>query len=319
MTIDYKVLNLINPEYGNSVYPLAVSSLQVGFYTVIKSYGISTGDTVLCDPVFPYAALAVLHAGAKPVFPLLDGDIVPSVEAWQDAWQSNIRAVIGTVAFGYNSLTKNISPSSSNCPVILDCAFVPFSINFKYPKDADIIGYSFSTGKPLSCGEGGLILFNNPQLRENALRWSRFGLGDYPYETQWIPGLNFCMSPALLPVLKKSRARLFKIRQCLIDSWEQIKSQLLFYEYGKYYGDNFGWFNAFLIDRDIDFHHFPHIVEASGINWKRCKLKSSATMLVPNVPVRKRKAAESIARRLVWYRPVISEPWEKPNELPETL
>lgn len=309
MTLGDEILKLLDVGNCATKSPLAVSSLQVGIYAALKSFGVGRGTTVLCDPVFPYATLAALHAGARPGFPRLGDDVVPTAEAWRNAWQPHVGAAVATVVFGHNSLTSSPASDGLTCPVILDCAFAPFARQSDHAEEVDVTGYSFATGKPLSCGEGGLLLFRDPRARERALRWSRFGVGDDADNPEQVPGLNFCISPALLPVLRASRARLFDVLQRLSDSWEEVEATRPLPEHTRYFADRIGWFHAFLTVRDDDARRFPVTVEANGIGWKRCHLKSSATTLVAGVAEETREAAESIVRRLLWYRPVLDEPW----------
>ncbi len=62
------------------------------------------------------------------------------------------------------------------------------------------VGYSFASTKPVSTGEGGLMLYRDATTRSETLRWGVFGVGD-DRGPATVPGLNAQMSELLLPAL----------------------------------------------------------------------------------------------------------------------
>lgn len=305
--LDREVLALVDESAPG--FPLAVSSLQAGLYVTLRAFGAGPGAAVLCDPLFPFGALAALHAGARPVFPMIDGGLVPSERAWREAWTGDLVAGVATVAFGeHTAASRAVVPRG--IPLLLDCAMAPFGAARRL--DADAVGLSFARGKPVTCGEGGLLVFHDGAHRESALRWARFGEGNEPGGPV-PPGLNCRLSPALVTVLRGSVERLRERSPDLPSSWAAAvdRHPVLGRLRPLPHEGSLGWFQAFEVPRDIEREALPRYVVGAGLQWKRCLLRETATARVPGTPDRLHTAAVAAARRLAWYRPDPDEPWDQ--------
>lgn len=104
-SVDEDVAELIVPN-ETTCFPLAVSSLQAGVYSVLRALGVRPGTPVACDPVFPYGALAAAHAGAQLRFPQLDSDCRVSANAWGELAAGDTRVRVITSLFDPNTMAS---------------------------------------------------------------------------------------------------------------------------------------------------------------------------------------------------------------------
>ena len=304
MIIDQSVSMLLGLS-SRSSFPLAVSSLQAGIYATLRASGIGPSSVVVCDPLFPFAAIAALHTGATIKFPLLENEVIPNHESWRKTLSDDVDAVVATAVFGHIPRI----PRLGHAKIILDAAHVTFGELVPSELDVDVIGYSFAKGKPLSCGEGGLLVFAEKSFCQDTFRWCNFGVGENDNCMQ-VPGLNFRMSPALVSVLRKSYDQFANLYHRLNDSWAAIESN------NSHFGSiissigSLGWYRPFLIPMKTLAKNMPLYVEGEGISWKRCYIRVPAVALVEHVPQDIRISAELVANRLVWYRPCFPDHWE---------
>ena len=303
MNLDHAILELIGLR-GPSLFPLAVSSLQGGIYAFLKAAGIGPSSVVSCDPLFPFGALAALHTGATVKFQVLEDDgLLPAPQSWKFLERERVDAVIATAVFG--CIPK--IPQLHHAKVFLDAAHSPLCTFTPSKVNVDAVGFSFASGKPMSCGEGGLVVFEDPSFREETLRWCRFGVGDNDVQTE-VPGLNLRMSPALVDILRASRQRIAKLERLLEISWLDIYMRNSSLGTAVNSSGSCGWFRPLLATTRRE--NMPSSLDGKGIRWKLCYLRHSAVDLIPNVPPKLRAVAEKHAHQLVWYRPQLPDPWE---------
>ena len=151
---------------------LGVTSWTMGNFITLKALGIGPGDKVLTTPL-TYVATAntILHAGATPIFADVEpdsGNLDP--DKVLDALESNdgVRAIVTVHLYGQMSDMKSLRQIASDRGIYLieDCAHcVEGSQDGVKPgKLSDAAIFSFYATKNLTCGEGGAIVTNNPEL-----------------------------------------------------------------------------------------------------------------------------------------------------------
>ncbi len=304
MTIDEDVAEIIAPDAKDAV-AFAVSSLQVGVYATLRAVGARPGTTVGCDPIFPFAALAIMHAGASPCLPMPSSDGVVKGSAWAEACAPTVGtlAIVQTSMFGAHPL----QPVDRAAPVVIvDAALSPFSAA-ELIANSDVVGVSFADGKPLSTGGGGLLLFRDSGLRDETVAWGTFGIRDgygNCRSAPFIPGLDFRISRLLVPELRRSRARLFALRRRLAASWEEIAGKLArpgWVEIGT--SGSAGFYRAAFEEPS---EVVPTELTASGVRWRRLQVQTPGACLVEGAPAGVRMAAQDVANKLVWYRPCLT-------------
>lgn len=170
---------------------LCVNSWTSGAIMMLKWWGVKEGDEVIV-PAYTYCAtaLAVMHAGAKPVMVDSGDDFNISVEAIREAITSRTKAIIPVDIAGfpcdYNAIMKLVNepeitamfkPETENqrklgrILVLNDAAH---SLGAWYEKgirtgsETDIAIFSLHAVKNVTTAEGGAICLNLPESFNNA-------------------------------------------------------------------------------------------------------------------------------------------------------
>ncbi len=170
---------------------LCVNSWTSGAIMMLKWWGVKEGDEVIV-PAYTYCAtaLAVMHAGAKPVMVDSGDDLNISVEAMRNAITPKTKAIIPVDIAGfpcdYNAIMKLVNeheitamfkPETENqrklgrILVLNDAAH---SLGAWYEKgirtgsETDIAIFSLHAVKNITTAEGGAICLNLPEPFDNA-------------------------------------------------------------------------------------------------------------------------------------------------------
>jgi perosamine synthetase len=165
-------------EYLNIKCSEAVSNGTVALYLALEALGVSVGDEVIV-PTFTYIASvnAIANFGATPVF--VDSDS----KTWQlspDDVLAKItdktKAILVVHLYGHPCEMDTLIEiaKQSNIMLIEDCAEALGSEyrGRKVGTFGDIATFSFFGNKTITCGEGGMVATNNPELGNliNALK-----------------------------------------------------------------------------------------------------------------------------------------------------
>ena len=284
--------------------PLGFSSLQGGLYATLRALGVGPGSEVLCDPLFPFAALAVLHAGGRPRTPILDEySVAATPAAWRTAWVPGVDVIVATAAFGADA---GVSQLGLEVAVVLDRAHsVPSAIDMEA---FAAVGFSFARGKPIDAGEGGLVLFASDDLRDRAHAWSCFGVLPDGAVLPGTPGLNLRPHPALPALVARARVRLEELLPAATAAGADLSAQLEPLGARRLLAGDEGWLHPFL---SAPASALPDRLEAGGLAWRRCALKGTGAALAHSESTRARLRAQAVADRLHWYRPLLPPIWEE--------
>ncbi len=188
-------------DMTGSKHALAVSSGSAGLETALNALRIGPGDEVIVPAATFYStAGAVLKANAVPVFAdidpetyCIDPDDIPRVVTEAS------KAIIPVHLWGNPAdmpRIKNIA-EEYGIKVIEDCAQAPFAeISDKTAGAFGHAGvFSFTEGKILSAGEGGLIVTDSSETYQRAAALIDYGRkpGGHPF-IHYIPGANYRMT-----------------------------------------------------------------------------------------------------------------------------
>jgi dTDP-4-amino-4,6-dideoxygalactose transaminase len=181
-------------QYSNSPAVLCVNSWTSGAIMMLRWLGVKEGDEVIV-PAYTYSAtaLAVLHAGAKPVMVDTCEDFNISIAAIRKAITSRTKAIIPVDIAGwpcdYEEIMQLVSdktvkelfiPTSEiqhqlgRILVLNDAAH---SLGAKYKgknigTEADVTIFSLHAVKNITTAEGGAICLNLPMPFENSSLYS---------------------------------------------------------------------------------------------------------------------------------------------------
>lgn len=168
---------------------IATSSGLMALETSLIASGVTPGDRVACDALYPYAILASANVGAAGV--ALDLDPVtgaPSSAELRRSAELGARVVILTPYAGWRAgVVEAAQVAQSLGLVVLEDRAQCFGPH----DDPWTASMSFQRGKLLSCGQGGAVLTHDADLAAGARRtielgwWPRSRPGDL---TQWSSG-----------------------------------------------------------------------------------------------------------------------------------
>lgn len=177
-------------NFSNAKEVLCVNSWTSGAIMMLRWLGVQAGDEVIV-PAYTYSAtaLAVLHAGAKPVMVDVNDDFNVSVEAIRSAITSKTKAIIPVDIAGfpcdYDAImeivkedtikalfvpTSNVQQKLGRILVMNDAAH---SLGAFYKRDVrtgsetDVAIFSLHAVKNVTTAEGGAICLNLPYPFDN--------------------------------------------------------------------------------------------------------------------------------------------------------
>lgn len=168
-------------RWNGTEYAIATNNGTSALVVALKAGGIEAGDEVIVPAVtFVASATAVILANGVPIFVDIDPDTYQiSPEAVEMAITDKTKAIMPVHYGGYPADMDRIMETAKrhNLLVIEDAAEAHGS-EWRGKKVGSIgnMGcFSFQMGKPLTCGEGGIILTNDEDLAIECSAYGDFG------------------------------------------------------------------------------------------------------------------------------------------------
>ena len=155
--------------FSNAKEVLCVNSWTSGAIMMLRWLGVTAEDEVIV-PAYTYSAtaLAVLHAGAKPVMVDSGEDFNISVDAIRKAITPRTKAIIPVHYAGRPcDMDAFLKIKEETGIRIIEDAAHAFGTYYKGKKIGsfgDITCFSFDSIKVMTCGEGGAIVTNDPDF-----------------------------------------------------------------------------------------------------------------------------------------------------------
>ena len=175
-------------EFVGATHAVAVNSATSGLHLALAALGIGPGDAVLV-PTFTFVATAevVHYLGAQPVFVDIDRrtyNIDPAglSKAVEDAQGRGLaaRAVVPVHIAGRPCDMPQLLKSAAELDLVVleDAAHAfPVAIGGGHVGNLGTAGvYSFYATKPITTGEGGMLVTNNDHIAEAARRLRLHGI-----------------------------------------------------------------------------------------------------------------------------------------------
>jgi len=164
-----------------AAHGLATSSCTTGLHLILAAMGIAPGDEVLVSAfTWVASANAVAYCGARPVFVDVDRttfNLVPADVAAK--LTDSTRAIIAVHLFGLCADVDAIASAAPGVPIIEDAACA--SGASYHGRSAGTLGlagaFSFHPRKPITTGEGGMVLTNDDDLAEKIASLRNHGAG----------------------------------------------------------------------------------------------------------------------------------------------
>jgi len=187
-------------EYLGGGHAIAVSNGTVALQLALTSLGIGRGGEVIV-PNFTFGASinAIIHAGATPVLADVDRDTwTIDLDELKRLITPQTKAVMPVHIYGQPARIDEIMgiAAEKGILVIEDCAE---ALGATYKKrrvglDGDATCFSFFANKSITTGEGGMVVFKDPETAERARVLRDHGMS--PQKRYWheYAGFNFRMT-----------------------------------------------------------------------------------------------------------------------------
>ncbi|MEQ9287544.1 MAG: DegT/DnrJ/EryC1/StrS aminotransferase family protein [Cyclobacteriaceae bacterium] len=198
-----KFIELFEYEFSKYIgckYAITVSNGTVALHVALLAMGIGPGDEVLVPSLTYIASVnAIAYTGATPVF----------VDACPDSWQMNIeetekkitkntKAILAVHLYGDAcniGMLQSIC-SKNNLVLIEDCAE---ALGTRYDGKmvgtfGDIATFSFYGNKTITTGEGGMVVTNNPDIKDKCFKLKGQGLANNKEYWHDVIGFNYRMT-----------------------------------------------------------------------------------------------------------------------------
>ena len=210
-------------EFIGITHALAVTSGTAALEVALAACGIGPGDEVII-PAWSWVSVftAVVRVGARPVLAEIDDTLCLDPAEIARLTTSHTRAVIAVHFQGIAAEMDRITHEAHRRGifVIEDCAEAPgaFYRGRRVGTWSDIAIFSFQFNKPMTAGEGGMVVTRDARLHERAVRMH--DLGNYrPQHAALLParepafaGGQFRMSELTAAVALAQLRKLDRVR-----------------------------------------------------------------------------------------------------------
>lgn len=212
---------LFNQYFNVGDCSVAVSNGTVALHLALATLGIGPGDEVLV-PNFTFAASinAIIHAGATPVLIDIDPETwTIDMEGVRKSFSESTKAIMPVHIYGQPAHIDEISNFAriNNLLVIEDCAE---SLGATYKErrvglDGDCGCFSFFANKVITTGEGGMLLFRDPEKAAHARILRDHGMSANKKYWHEYAGFNFRMTnmQAAIGVAQMARIDDFRMQR----------------------------------------------------------------------------------------------------------
>ena len=179
-------------RYTGVKYVVAVSSGTAALHIACLAAGIKSGNEVITSPItFVASANCILYCGGKPVFADIQEDTVNiSPQEIASKITKRTKAIIPVHFAGHPVDLEEIYKIARkhNLIVIEDAAHAlgaEYRVNGKWLKvgncvHSDMTIFSFHPVKPITTGEGGMVVTNNKEYYEKLLMFRTHGITKDP-------------------------------------------------------------------------------------------------------------------------------------------
>ena len=251
-------------DMTGSKYAVAMTNGTVALFCCLKALGIGVGDEVIVpDMTFIASANAVIMCGATPVLCDVDPDTMCMTDKTiERCLTEKTKAIMPVHLYGQSAdMSSLVDFSRRHNIYIVEDAAQGVGVKFK-DKHVGTFGdlgvLSFYGNKTITCGEGGVIITDDEELRNICYRLKnhgRDGKGTFKHEHI---GYNFCfteMQAAIgisqmkkLPSIIEKKKR---IRDLYVDTLGSISSKFVPVKTVSDCTPVY-WFTSFLCDNKSD-------------------------------------------------------------------
>ncbi len=177
-------------DYTGAKYAVAVSSGTAALHAAMFAIGIGPGDEVIVPPMtFVATANAVVYQGGTPVFVDIEAEtLLINPDLIEEKITPRTKAIIAVDYAGQPCDYDRLNQISQKYGLIL-IADASHSLGASYKGRrcgslADITTFSFHPVKPITCGEGGMVVTNSATVAEFCRHFRHHGISQSFRERQ---------------------------------------------------------------------------------------------------------------------------------------
>ncbi len=164
----------------SSPHAMGVVNAMAGLHAAVAASGAGAGDEVVVDSLVGFGGIAATFNNAIPVFADVRRDThTMDPESFRERISERTKAVIVTQLWGLIADMGEILAIAKEhgLMVIEDCAHAIFAqYNGKYAGTLGDVGvFSFQESKQLGTGEGGMMLYRDPEVGQRLEQMITFG------------------------------------------------------------------------------------------------------------------------------------------------
>lgn len=207
-------------------HAIAMTNGTLALFCALKAVGIKPGDEVLVpDMTFIATANAVILAGAKPVFCDIENDTLGiDIDSAKQKISPRTKAIIPVHMYGQSARMEKVLEFAkmNGLKVVEDAAQgIGVKYNGKHVGTFGEVGIlSFYGNKTITCGEGGIVLTNDPEIAKTCYRLKNHGRDTKGVFMHEHIGFNFSFTEMQAAV---GIAQLKKLKQ-IISRKQEIRS-----------------------------------------------------------------------------------------------
>jgi perosamine synthetase len=222
-------------DYLGGGHALAVSNGTVALQLALTTMGIGRGDEVIV-PNFTFGASinAIIHAGATPVLADVDAETwTIDLAELKKLITPRTKAVMPVHIYGQPARLDEIKAiaDENGLFVIEDCAEALGATykNRRVGLDGDCTCFSFFANKSITTGEGGMVVFKDPEMAQRARILRDHGMN--PQKRYWhdYAGFNFRMTnmQAAIGVAQMDRIdELLSRKKVIFEAYDSFLSKI---------------------------------------------------------------------------------------------
>lgn len=244
---NYSFVTRLEKEFAekfNTKFAIAMVNGTVTLHAALECAGVGEGDEVIVPALTMSSTnMCVLFANATPVFADIDPDTwTISVEDIKRKITPRTKAIIPVALYGLSPDIDAIMEiaNENGITVIEDDAqcFLGYYKDRIVGSTAHMSSFSFQAGKHMTCGEGGMVITNDPDVAVKLRRFSGLGYGsiglakgriskddiqDPAYERHIMLGWNYRPSDLCGAVALAQLQRLDELVEVRIKAAEYLK------------------------------------------------------------------------------------------------
>jgi len=186
-------------DLTGSKYAVAMTNGTVALFCCLKALGVGPGDEVIVpNMTFIASANAVIMCGATPVLCEVDSKtFCMTVDTVKECVSHRTKVIMPVHLYGQSAdMTALMEFARSHNIRVVEDAAQGVGVKFKgqhVGTFGDLGVLSYYGNKTITCGEGGVVITNDKELRDKCYRLKNHGRDAKGFKHEYI-GYNFCFT-----------------------------------------------------------------------------------------------------------------------------